>query len=70
MTKQQQEEWGNIFTNFTSDRRLTSKIYKDLKKLDINKPNSSIKKSGADLNREFTTEKSQLPEKCLYVQHS
>lgn len=30
---------GKIFTNSTSYRRLTSKIFKDLKKLDSNKPN-------------------------------
>jgi hypothetical protein len=32
-TNQQPTEWGNIFTNFTSDRGLIFKIYKELKKL-------------------------------------
>ena len=34
-TKWQITEWEMIFTNPTSDRRLISKIYKELKKLDI-----------------------------------
>jgi hypothetical protein len=42
--KQQPTDWERIFTNSTSDRGLISKIYKELKKLDTNKPNITIKK--------------------------
>ena len=35
--------WERIFTNPTSDRELISKIYKELKKLDTNNSNNSIK---------------------------
>ena len=58
-------EWEKIFTNPTSDRGLTSKIYKELKKLDIKLPNNLIKKLGTDLNREVLIEESQMTERHL-----
>ena len=54
--KHQTTEWEKIFNNPTSDRGLISKIYKELKKLDTNKPNNPTKKWGTELNREFSTE--------------
>lgn len=42
-TKKQPEEWEKILTNSTSYRGLISKIYNELKKLDINTPNTPIK---------------------------
>ena len=42
---------------------MISKIYKELKKLDINRTNDPIKKLGTDLNREFSTEESQMTER-------
>ena len=50
-TKWQLTEWGKIFTNHTSDRGLFSEIDKELKKLDIKKPNNPTKKWGTDINR-------------------
>jgi hypothetical protein len=38
-TKQQPTGWEKIFTNPTSDKELTSKIYKEHKKLDSNRQN-------------------------------
>jgi hypothetical protein len=43
-TKQQPTIWEKIFTNPTSDRRLISNIYKELKTLDSKEPNNPIKK--------------------------
>jgi hypothetical protein len=37
-------DWEKIFTNPTSNRGLTSNIYKELKKLDSREPNNPIKK--------------------------
>ncbi|KAL6085047.1 hypothetical protein STEG23_014217 [Scotinomys teguina] len=45
-TKRQPTEWEKIFTNPTSDRRLISRIYKELKKHDIKTSNSPIEKMG------------------------
>ena len=42
-TKWQPTNWEKIFTNPTSDRRLISNIYKELKKLDPREPNNPIK---------------------------
>jgi hypothetical protein len=61
-TKWQPTDWERIFTNPTSDR---SKIYKELKKLGTHNPNNPILKWSTDLNREFSTEKSQIAKKNL-----
>ena len=50
MTTYRLEE-KKIFTDPTSGRGVIFKIYKELKKLDINKPNNLIKRWGTDLNR-------------------
>ena len=51
-TKGQPTDWEKIFTNPTSDRGLTSNIYKEPKKLDSRKPNNPIKNWETELNRE------------------
>ena len=49
-TKRLPSDWEKIFTNPTTDKCLISKIYKELKKLDIKILNNSIKKWGTKLN--------------------
>jgi hypothetical protein len=48
-TKHQPTEWEKIFTISKFDIELISQIYKDLKKLDISKPNNSIFKNGIQI---------------------
>ena len=55
-TKRQPTEWEKIFTNPASDKGLISKIYKELKKLDIKTPINLLKKWRTNLNREFSIE--------------
>jgi hypothetical protein len=62
-TKWQPTDWKKIFTSPKPNRGQISKIFKELKKLDINKPNNPIKKWSTDLNRQFSTEESQMFEK-------
>jgi hypothetical protein len=44
MAKLQPTDWNLIFTNSISDIRLISKLYKEIKKLDISQPNNPVKK--------------------------
>jgi hypothetical protein len=65
-TNRQPTDWEKIFTNPASNTGLISKLYKELKKVTTKKtPNNPIKKWGIELNREFTTEESQMAEKHL-----
>ncbi|KAL6034231.1 hypothetical protein STEG23_023042 [Scotinomys teguina] len=60
-TKRHPTEWENIYTNPTSDRGLISRIYKQLKKLDIKTPNSSIKKWAIVGDVEMTSHTGGIP---------
>jgi uncharacterized protein YktA (UPF0223 family) len=54
-------EWEKIFASYTSDKRLITRIYRELKKLNSPKINESIKIWANELNRTFSKEEFKWP---------
>jgi hypothetical protein len=58
-------EWERIFASYTSDKELTTRTYRELKKLNSPKINETIKKWASELNRTFSKEEIQVAKKYM-----
>jgi hypothetical protein len=63
IVKIQLTKWEKIFSSYTSDKGLITRIYRNLKKLNSQRINDPMKKLANELNRNFSKEKLQMAKK-------
>jgi hypothetical protein len=63
--KRSHTEWKKIFASYILVKRLITRIYRELKKLNSPKFNEPIKKGATELNRTFSKEEIQMAKRQM-----